>query len=67
MTPVITNDTSRAGYKALRVGGKYPRLAPAADEQDSTPLSVQEFEQDCRDALTPSQFMSEVEQRIRKW
>jgi hypothetical protein len=67
MTPVIANDTPRVGYKVLRDGGKYPRMAPAADEQDSTPLSMQEFEQDCRDALTPSQFMMEMEQRIGKW
>jgi hypothetical protein len=58
---------------------KHPRVARIVDDLDNTPLpvpadeliSLKEFkknvEDDCREALTPSQFMTEMTQRIGKW
>jgi hypothetical protein len=79
MTTVIIDNSSRTGRRILRDIAKHPRVARIVDEQGNTPLSIPEdaflspdefsknFENDCREALTPSQFMTEMEQRIKKW
>jgi hypothetical protein len=79
MTTVIIDNNSRTGCRLLRDIAKYPRVARIVDEQDNTPLSMPEeaslspdefrknFENDCKEALTPSQFMTAMKQRIRKW
>ncbi|MDR1602301.1 MAG: hypothetical protein LBS42_07735 [Tannerella sp.] len=79
MTTVIINNNSRTGRRLLRDIAKHPRVARIVDEQDNMPLSLLEdtflspdefrknFENDCREALTPVQFMTEMEQRIGKW
>jgi hypothetical protein len=80
MTTVIIDNNSRTGRRLLRDISKYPHVARIVDEQGNTPLSMppedaflstnefgENFENDCRDALTPSQFMTEMEQRIGKW
>jgi hypothetical protein len=79
MTTVIIDNNSRTGRQLLRDIAKHPRVARIVDDLDNTPLPVpedavlspdkfrQNFENDCREALTPSQFMTEMEQRIGKW
>ncbi|MDR1221607.1 MAG: hypothetical protein LBL07_01835 [Tannerella sp.] len=79
MTTVIIDNNSRTGRRILRDIAEHPRVARIVDEQGNTPLSTAEdailspdefgknFENDCREALTPSQFMTEMEQRIEKW
>jgi hypothetical protein len=79
MTIVIIDNNSRTGRRLLRDIARHPRVARIIDEQDNAPLSMpeeailspdefrQNFENDCKQALTPSQFMTEMEQRIGKW
>jgi hypothetical protein len=79
MITVIIDNNSHTGRRLLRDIAKYPRVARIVDEQGDTLLSMPEdavlspdefrknFENDCREALTPSQFMTEIEQCIGKW
>jgi hypothetical protein len=59
MTTVIINDNSRIGRRLLKDIEKHPRVAKVVDKKT--------FDEDCRHALTPEQFMLEMEQRIMKW
>ncbi|MDR1331094.1 MAG: hypothetical protein LBK07_03235 [Tannerella sp.] len=79
MTTVIIDNNSRTGRRLLKDIARHPRVARIVDERDNMLPSTTEdehlppdtfredFENDCREALTPSQFMTEMEQRIRKW
>jgi hypothetical protein len=59
MTSVIINDNSRTERKLLSNSETYPRVEKTIDKET--------FDEDCRYALTPEQFMLEMEQRIMKW
>lgn len=59
MTSVTVNDNSCIGRKSPRDAGKYPRVEKVIDKKI--------FDENCRYALTPEQFMLEMEQRIMKW
>jgi hypothetical protein len=59
MTPVMLNDNPRTERKLPSNSEKYPCVKKTLDKET--------FDEDCRYALTPEQFMLEMEKRIMKW
>jgi hypothetical protein len=60
MTTVMIDNKSLTGRRLLKEIEKHPRVAKVVDNKKN-------FDEDCRNALTPEQFMLEMEQRIMKW
>jgi hypothetical protein len=75
MTTVMIDNDSRIGRRLLKDIAWHPRIARIVENGMNVSMSPPDFseqfrknfDEDCRTALTPQQFMAEMEQRIRKW
>ncbi|MDR2085943.1 MAG: hypothetical protein LBP72_02090 [Dysgonamonadaceae bacterium] len=61
MTVVMINDKPCTGRQLPKEIETHSQKAKVIDNSEKT------FEEDFRQALTPEQFMLEMEQRIKKW
>jgi hypothetical protein len=75
MTTVMIDNNSLTGRRLLKEIKKHPRVAKVVDNDTNKLLSSpnllrqfkKTFDEECQHALTPEEFMLEMEQRIMKW
>jgi hypothetical protein len=68
MTVVLINNKSHVGHDLPKEIKKHPhRTNMSDDEAKDSEQQEKIFEEDFRQALTPEQFMLEMERRIMKW